>query len=230
MEDLVRFVRRRYLAVGNAGKAAEMAAYMKTDMPFYGVHKPAREQVCKELLIRFPLDSRARYQRAVMVLWAQPHREEKYTAIALARSYPDFITMSSLTLYKRLIREGAWWDLVDEVAVHLAGHLLLHQRKSMKPQIEKWISQRDLWFRRAALLSHIIHKNQTDEKQLFCHCLKQAGEEELFIRKAIGWALREYAKTAPAAVKAFLNKNRAKLSPLSFREAAKHLRIRANAA
>ncbi|MHC4429801.1 MAG: DNA alkylation repair protein [Planctomycetota bacterium] len=227
MEGLARFVRQRYLAVADPRKAAEMAAYMKTDMPFYGVQAPMRENVTKELLVRFPIDSRTRYKQAVLTLWEQPHREEKYTAIAVARSYPGFITMASLPLYKRLIQEGAWWDLVDDVAIHLAGHLLLHQRKSMKPEVEKWITHSNLWMRRSALLCHMSHKDQTDEKQLFRHCLKVAGENEFFIRKAIGWALREYAKTSPTAVKAFLRKNEKRLSPLSFREAAKHLKLKA---
>ena len=227
MEELVRFVRMRYLAVADARKAAEMAAYMKTDMPFYGVQKPMREAVSKELLVRFPIDSRARYEKAILALWEQPHREDKYTAIALARSYPDFMTVSAVPLYKRLIRDGAWWDLVDEIAVHLVGHVLLQQRKSMKPEIEKWIIHTDLWMRRGALLCHMSHKKKTDEKQLFRHCLKAAGDDEPFIRKAIGWALREYAKTSPGAVKRFLVKNQARLSPLSYREAAKHLKLKA---
>ena len=81
-------------------------------------------EVCKELLVQFPMDTRAQYEQAVTALWEQPHREEKYTAIALARDYPDLITMSSVPLYKRMIREGAWWDLVDEIAAHLIGHVL----------------------------------------------------------------------------------------------------------
>ena len=225
MEELVGYIRHQFLQLGDPRKAAEMAAYMKTDMPFYGVQKPQRELVYKELLWRFPITSRPEYEAAIEALWAQPHREEKYTAIHIARSYPDFITVSAVPLYKRLIREGAWWDLVDENAVHLVGHVLLHQRKTMKPKIEKWIDDRDMWIRRAALICHIKHKSKTDERQLLRHCRRRAHEKEFFIRKAIGWALREYAYTAPEAVRKFLRTHQEKLSPLSFREAAKHLKM-----
>ena len=196
-------------------------------MPFYGVQKPQREIVCKELMFQFPLDTRARYEQAITALWEQPHREEKYTAIALARSYPDFMIMSTVPMFKRMIREGEWWDLVDEIAIHLVGHVLLNQRRSMKPEIEKWITDNNVWIRRAALLCHISHKEKTDEKQLFRLCTRQVADTDPFIRKAIGWALREYGKTKPSAVKRFLSKNKNKLSPLSYREASKYLGLKA---
>jgi 3-methyladenine DNA glycosylase AlkD len=80
-----------------------------------------------------------------------------------------------------------------------------------------------MWIRRAALLAHLKHKEKTDERQLFAHCLLLAGEKEFFIRKAIGWVLRDYSKMAPDTVRAFLHAHRALLSPLSLREASKHL-------
>jgi 3-methyladenine DNA glycosylase AlkD len=122
-----------------------------------------------------------------------------------------------------MIREGAWWDFVDEIAVNLVGAVLGNFPAKTRPIIERWIDDPDLWIRRTALLAHLKHKQATDAAKLFDHCLRRAHEREFFIRKAIGWALREYSKTEPRAVRAFLANNRQRLSKLSFDEGSKHL-------
>ena len=200
-----------------------MAAYMKTDMPFYGIKKPLRVPVYREIKKRFVPRTRREYEAAVRALRTLPHREEKYAAIEYARSFPEFTSYKSVPLYQRIIRDGKWWDFVDDVSIHLSGRVLLHDRANMRPTIEEWISHSDMWIRRAALLSQINHKAQTDHRQLFDHCLLRADEKEFFIRKAIGWALRSYSYTDPRAVRRFLVKHRARLSGLSFREGSKQL-------
>jgi 3-methyladenine DNA glycosylase AlkD len=200
-----------------------MAAYMKTSMPFYGVPKPAREQIYRELKQRFAVSNRKDYQRAVQGLWRLPHREEKYFAIGLARTWRDFIVPDSIPLYRRLIEEGAWWDFVDEVAAHLVGTVLLHHRKEIAPIMDRWIEHPDMWIRRTAIISQLKHKDKTDHTRLFRYSLAQAAEKEFFIRKAIGWALRQYAYTSPERVRDFITSNRSKLSPLTYREASRVL-------
>jgi 3-methyladenine DNA glycosylase AlkD len=91
--------------------------------------------------------------------------------------------------------------------------------------MDEWIDDRDMWVRRSALIAPILHKHDTDEQQLFDHCRRRLHETEFFIRKAIGWTLREYARINPAAVKRFALKHRDELSGLSFREATKHLDV-----
>jgi 3-methyladenine DNA glycosylase AlkD len=122
-----------------------------------------------------------------------------------------------------MIREGAWWDLVDGIASNLVGIAYMDHRKAIRRILDRWIEDPDLWIRRSALLAQLQHKSETDSAQLFRYCLLCAGERDLFIRKAIGWALREYSYSEPAKVKAFLLKHGEKLSPLSFREASKRL-------
>src|SRR5579872_5304341 len=112
--ELVAFVQSELANRADPRKAAGMAAYMKTSMPFYGVPKPAREEVSREAKQRFAVFNRRDYERAVLALWKLPHREEKYFAIDMARAWRDFIRPESLPLYRRLIAEGAWWDMVDE--------------------------------------------------------------------------------------------------------------------
>lgn len=210
-------------ALANGEYAAQMAAYMKTDMPFFGVKKPARDPIFREMMVRYPVTSRREYEAGVMGLWSQPHREEKHFAIALARAVPRYITPPSLPLYKRLIVEGAWWDFVDDVAARLVGRILLEERARLAPVMERWIGDPNMWLRRSALLAHLKHKQRTDETVLFNHCLRLSAEKEFFIRKAIGWVLREYAKTAPEAVTRFVLDNRDRWAGLTFREATKHL-------
>jgi len=196
---------------------------MKTSAPFYGVAKPAREEIARELKRRFAVTTHKDYQRAVLGLWKLPHREEKYFAIDVARTWRHFIVPESMPLYRRLIEEGAWWDTVDEIAAHLVGAVLLAHRKEIALMMDRWIVAPDMWIRRAAIISQLKHKDKTDHVRLFRYSLAQAAEKEFFIRKAIGWALRQYAYSAPERVREFIIRNRAKLSPLTYREASRVL-------
>ena len=221
--DLARYVTAELKRLADPAKAPAMAAYMKTAQPFLGVPTSIRAAMIKQMGDRFAAVDQKSYARNVMALWKLPHREERYCAITFARRYEQFITLESLPLYERMIREGAWWDFVDEIAVNLVGSVYGNFRAQTRPVIERWIDDEDMWIRRTALLSHMKHKKQTDAEQLFAHCLKLSHEREFFIRKAIGWALREYSKTDPRAVRAFLKKNRKLLSNLSYAEGSKHL-------
>ncbi len=202
-----------------------MAAYLKTDMPFYGVQKRGRTEIFREMKKRFPIEDNDTYRAAILALWAQPHREEKYFAIGIAKRYPVFIGYQNLDIYRQLIVEGAWWDLVDDVAISCVGIVHRDEREVMAPVIEEWVDDEFMWLRRTSLISPIKHKADTDHETLFAHCLRRAHEKEFFIRKAIGWTLREYAKTEPDRVRGFLLENRERWSGLSFREASKHLDV-----
>lgn len=222
-EGLLAFVREGLVERAVPQNAPAMAAYMKSDTPMLGVSSPHLRAIAKEAAQRFPVTTRAEYERNVLALWRLPHREEKRVAIAVARHYRAFVTAESLGLYERLVREGAWWDYVDEIAVHLVGEALLKDSDAAWPVIGGWIDDDSMWVRRTAILCQNRHKQRTDQTRLFDYCLRRADEREFFIRKAIGWALRQYAYTAPDAVRSFINAHSAELSPLSVREAAKYL-------
>ena len=222
-QSAVHFVAHELNSLRDQKKAIEMAAYMKTTMPFYGVQKPDRVPIFRELKAEYRPDSSDEYLEIVSALWSQRYREEKYFAINYAEAFTKYIEFNSLLLYEQIIREGSWWDFVDPVATNLIGLIYKKQRKELKPIIEKWSHDSDFWIRRTSLLVHLKHKQETDVDQLFEFCLRMAPEKEFFIRKAIGWSLREYAKTDPKNVLAFLKKNKDALSTLSFREASKHL-------
>ena len=222
-KELADFVHQTHLALADTKKAGAMAAYMKTTMPFYGLAKPQRVPIYKQMKALFPAKSRREYEAGVRALWSLPHREGKYAALVYARQWNPFITAESIPLYEFMIRGGAWWDLVDDIAVHLAGHVYLHERAAVKPVVEAWVGDPDLWIRRTAILIHNKHKKLTDEKQLFAHCLRLAHEKEFFIRKAIGWALRQYSYTNPDSVRRFLKTNEPRFSGLTLREGSKQL-------
>jgi 3-methyladenine DNA glycosylase AlkD len=218
-----RFVSTALAAQANPDKAIGMQAYMKTDMPFYGVQMPARSLILRQLVADFPPNDREGYERLVLGLWDLPHREEKYLALGVAQYYRRFVDTASLPLYHRLIVEGAWWDFVDEVATHLIRQLVLDDPKEVWPEVDRWIDDPDMWLRRSAIICQVGAKERTDSERLFKFCAARLDEKEFFIRKAIGWALREYAKTDPAAVVRFVSEHRDQLSGLSFREATKHI-------
>jgi 3-methyladenine DNA glycosylase AlkD len=205
------------------GKAAPMAAYMKTDMPFYGAQKKARVPVARAVRNAFPPASHAEYVAAVEALWALPHREEKYIALSYARSFDDFVEIDSLPMYRRLIVDGSWWDFVDEIASKLVGRVLEKERSAVTPIIRSWIPDEELWLRRTSIICQLGHKSDTDTDLLGDACVGNLGDEDFFIRKAIGWALREYAKTDSDWVRRFVARRRGELSALSYREATKHL-------
>ena len=220
--ELVDFVCGELAQRADRARAQDMAAYMRTGQPFYGVARPYVNTIAKQARRRFVPASPAAYKKNVLALWRLPQRDAQYVAIEYAKQ-PAFILPTAIPLYERMVREGAWWDLVDDISANLVGIVYLHHRKVAQPVLDRWIGDPDFWIRRAALLSQLRRTTHTDARHLFGYCLKCAHEKEFFIRKAIGWALREYSKNDPQAVKAFLIQNRKKLSPLSLREGAKHL-------
>ena len=219
----VAFAERELRKRADPAAAVDMARYMKTTMPFYGVKMPDRTPIARTLAERWAPQSAAEYRRLVEGLWGRTHREMKYLAIGAAVKHRSFIEPTMLPLYRRLIVTGAWWDLVDGVASELVGKVLLDHRKWATPRLREWLHNDDMWLRRTAIISQLTHKADTDASFLFECCAARAHETEFFIRKAIGWALRQYARTDPEAVRRFVKQQGDRLSGLSRREAMKHL-------
>jgi 3-methyladenine DNA glycosylase AlkD len=204
-----------------------MQAYMKSSMPYRGVQLPAVRAICRELFAAHPLGSKAAWRAAVHELWyAAQYREERYAAIELlgARRYAAFRTLDVLPLYAELISNGAWWDLVDAIS-HLVGELLRQHGQALHPTLLAWSRGDDLWLRRSAIICQVGLKERTDGKLLMACIAPSLGQpgRDFFIRKAIGWALRDYAKVAPEAVRSYVAAHAHELSGLSRREALKHV-------
>lgn len=212
----------RLAAAGDASRATQMAAYMKTEMPFFGVQSADRRVIARELAGDAAPSTPAEYSRLVLTLWTLPHREQKYLALDMADRFRAFRTVEAMPLYERLIVEGAWWDLVDTVVSRLVNPVLLADPEAWAWP-DRWIESHDLWLRRSAIISQLKSKERTDVDRLARYCLAWLDEKEFFIRKAIGWALRQYARTDPDWVGAFVARHGDRMSGLSRREATKHL-------
>lgn len=224
VDEARREVESALAAQADPGKAARMQAYMKTEMPVYGVQKPERQPILRQLVETYPPGSAADYEPMVLGLWNLPHREEKYLALGYARRFKKYVTPDRLPLYRRLIVEGAWWDFVDEVATHLIHSLVIDHPDESWPTVDRWIDDEVMWLRRTALICQVGAKEATDAERLYRFARDRAPEKEFFIRKAIGWALREYSKTDPEGVAGFINSNLETLSGLSYREGSRHIR------
>ena len=200
-----------------------MRAYMKSAMPFYGVQGAGREAVASESFAARPLGDRRLWRETVLALWREAtHREERYLAIALAgaRRYRAFRSIDALPVWEEMIVDGAWWDLVDPVAVGFLGELLLSDPAALAPVLRRWSFDSDLWKRRSAIIAQVKAKEHTDLELLYACIEPNRDDREFFIRKAIGWALRSYAWIDPEEVARFVEGH--ELSGLSRREALKN--------
>jgi 3-methyladenine DNA glycosylase AlkD len=211
----------------DAGRAVGQQRYMKSDLPYLGLTSPVLRTTLATLL-RDPslaMTSRAEWEATIRALWdGATHREHWYAAIALARhrAYRHWVDSEAMPLWESLIRAGAWWDVVDEITTHLVRDTLLGQPATERPRMLEWARSEDLWLRRAAIISQVGASAGTDPRLLAGVIEPNIADREFFIRKAIGWALRDYARTDPAWVQAFVA-GHPDLSGLSRREALKHI-------
>jgi 3-methyladenine DNA glycosylase AlkD len=222
---LVRSVRRALAEAADPTKAAAMQAYMKSAMPYRGVSAPILKRLCRDTFASHPLATPADWQQVALDLWRNASfREERYAAVLLtqARAYRAFLTLSSVPMLEEMIVTGAWWDFVDTLAGHNLGDILRANPRKMKPLMRRWARDTDMWKRRSAILCQLGFKRETDLELLYDCIEPNLPHKDFFIRKAIGWALRQYAWTDPKEVRRYVKANTDRLSPLSVREALKN--------
>jgi 3-methyladenine DNA glycosylase AlkD len=221
--ELIEAVRAALRGAAQPELARPMQAYMKSATPFLGVRVPVMRNLTRAEAKLRPFSTSADLVDTVLRLWREAgYREERYAAIALldtpaARRLRNPAVLPTL---RELIITGAWWDYVDELA-HRVGDLLLRWPAEVRPVVLTWTRSDDRWLRRAAIICQLGMRDQTDLELLTITIDAAIGDSDFFLRKAIGWALREYARTNPAWVRSFADTR--ELSPLSRREALKHL-------
>jgi len=233
----------RFQAVGDPERALQQQAYMKSAMPLFGVGAPEVARICRDVLEPWPFDSIADWREAVLELWHRAtHRELRHAALALlehkeARFYQglrrtargavpegsEALATEMLELCGELITTGAWWDLVDPLASRRLGALLLEHNVLTTEVMLVWSRDSDIWLRRAAIISQLKLGDATDRKLLIQTIEPALDAPEFWLRKSIGWALRQYARVEPAWVRSTVGALGPRLSPLSRREALKHL-------
>lgn len=224
--DLVQTIRSMLRSATDAERGRGAQAYMKSTMPSLGVRVPEVRRIVKTACKQFPPGSADQLRNDVFDLWRNAvAREERYAAIDLTAAPTARDDLEMLPVYEEIIRTGAWWDLVDGVA-HRIGALLLAHPGTMAPLLVQWSTDADMWIRRASITAQLGAKARTDTSLLAAVIKANLDDKEFFIRKAIGWALREYSKTDPAWVRAFAARNAQGLSPLSAREGLRLLPFR----
>lgn len=232
---LVAEVCRVLAGAGDAGRAVAQQRYMKSAMPFHGIPAPQLKTILRPVLAdpAYRLQSRREWEATVRTLWdGATHREDRYAAIALTghRGYRKWQDPETIPLYRHLILTGAWWDLVDEVAARRVGPILRDHPEQTTPVLRSWAvgeGRDDMWLRRAAIISQVGSHGATDTA-LLAACIEANLEgsrfgSQFWIRKSVGWALRQYARTDPEWVRKAVAGYGNRLSGLSRREALKHL-------
>jgi len=213
-------------AAAQPERAAGMQAYMKSAMPYLGVQAVPLQTVCKALFADLRYAANAEWQADVLGLWrGAQYREERYAAIALTgiRAARDFQRMAALGLYEEMIVTGAWWDFVDTIAGQRLFDILVAEPEPMTAAMLDWAGGDDMWKRRSAILCQLRAKGGTDVALLEACIAPSIDSKQFFLRKAIGWALRQYARTDADWVADYVARHEGRLSALSKREALKHI-------
>ena len=215
--------RNLFASAQDPKRAQSMAHYMRDQFPFFGITTPVRRQLVRPLILQASrqLDEE-QLNEAIRQCWQAPEREVQYFACDLLARCRRRWTPETLELCKELICSKSWWDTVDYLASRVVGPLV-ERFPELRDVMDSWAGDSYFWLRRVALLHQLHYRGKTDEKRLFAYCLHCSGNSEFFIRKATGWALREYAKSEPERVLDFLNQNRERFSVLTLKEAVKHL-------
>jgi len=225
---IFKHLEKEFLKYADRVKARAKQQYMKSTMPFFGISLPDIKKVSKPIFKTFAPENNQEYRDTLLYLFENAkQREFWYAGVTYALRFKTFITQENIDLYVKIIRITQWWDIVDMFASNLVGTSLL-DTKSMHMYANKWIGDDDMWVRRTALIFQLKYKSKTDFDLLTRLILLVAHEKEFFIRKATGWALREYSKTNPTAVKDFIEFNKEVLSGLSIREGLKVINRVAN--
>ena len=224
--ELIEAIAREFEAAGDPDRAAGQQAYMKSELPYFGITTPQMRQICRDCFNAHPLDNADAWEGTILGLWREAgHREQRYAAIELLgfKPYRQYLTPDLVPTLKELIVSGAWWDYVDGIAVNRIGQLFADHPDIMRPILEDWSTGDDMWLRRTAILAQLKFKEATDTRLLFAFIEPSIGSREFFLRKAIGWALREYSKTDSETVIDYISSNKDRLSGLSKREGLKIL-------
>ncbi|SDE31482.1 3-methyladenine DNA glycosylase AlkD [Nocardioides lianchengensis] len=223
---LVEGVRHALAEAADPERAVGQQAYMKSVMPYRGVTLPALWKLLRPLLAEHPPGSRADWEATVRELWDHAaFREERYAATALVQhpAAKPWRDGEALPLARHLIVTGAWWDHVDELAVHLVGEALRADPDVVRPVLVAWATDDELWLRRTSVMCQVGAKGDVDVALLRLAIEANVDDRTFWLRKAIGWALRDHARADPDWVRAEVARLGDRLSGLSRREALKHL-------
>lgn len=194
--------------------------YLRNQFEFLGIRTPIRRKLTNQFMKEKGLPPKDHLKDLIFSLWDLPEREYQQAALDILEKVKKSLTVNDMSWISALIVKKSWWETVDVLSPHIFGYMFLNHPELVPLYADKWIENENFWLQRAAILFQLKYKVKTDEERLFRYILRRAGSDEFFVQKAIGWALREYAKTHPDNVKNFVSQH--PLKPLSEREALKH--------
>ena len=201
--------------------AVAMRAYMRDQFDFVGIQSAARTAIARDAFAGLGRPTADDVLAFAHESWARPERDHQYVAARLLRRHVTLLDATAIDDLRTLTITKSWWDTVDELSRNVVGPLVLAHPELVEV-MDRWIDDDDLWLARTAILHQGTSKAATDADRLFRYCLRRAADTEFFLRKAIGWALRDYSKVDQAAVRAFVAAHDAELSGLSKREALRY--------
>lgn len=219
--DFHRAVRAALRPLKNAERAAAMRAYMRNRFEYLGVSMPGHRAAVAPLLKRFSPAGPEELRIAAEGLWQMREREYQYVAIGLLGRYQKALSLDDLPWLLDLVQQKSWWDTVDSL-LKAVGPIVQRSGAKGKRAMDAAVRSENFWVRRIAMLHQLGLRDETDTERLFRYAELLAPEKEFFIRKAIGWALRDYAWHDWRVVERFLKTTRAPLSGLTVREASKN--------
>jgi 3-methyladenine DNA glycosylase AlkD len=222
MENILNSIRNKMINVATAENRSYMEAYMKNKFQFWGVKAPERKEVVKEVWPTIKPLEIAGIMDLVDLLWEQPEREAQYIAMDILHKVYKKLKFAEIEHIEKLILTKSWWDTVDFLAARIIGQLVSLKLETRPGKVEKWIDSEKLWLQRTALLFQMYYKDKTDFELMESTINRLKLKENFFIRKGIGWILRQYSKVNPAWVRHFIQTTNG-LSNLSIKEASKYL-------
>ena len=194
--------------------------YLRNQFEFLGIRAPIRRKLTSQFIKDNGLPDKDCLQAVIYFLWDMPEREFQKGALDLLAKSKKTLGPEDIPWLSNLIVKKSWWDTVDELAPHSIGSIFLAHPEIISSYADKWIEDENIWLQRTAIIYQLFYKDKTDVERLYRYILRRADSNEFFVQKAIGWALRQYAKTNPDAVMSFVSTH--SLKPLSRREALKH--------
>ena len=199
-----------------------MARYMKNHFVFFGIPAPERRKI--QLLFVKDYESLDRHEKDQVLedLWIAPNRECQYVACDWLHGESKTLPKGYADKVEDWVCRKSWWDTVDGLASHVLGTYLLSFPEESGQRLKRWMESGNLWLQRCAVLHQLTYREKTNTDFLYGHVLTLADSKEFFLQKAMGWALREYAKTDPAGVRTWLVGNKVPAS--TRREEGKHMR------
>jgi 3-methyladenine DNA glycosylase AlkD len=191
---------------------------MKDRFPFYGIPSQPRRALEREVVAGLDAPTEDELVEVLLAVWQEPEREPQYFGCDWSARHVARCGPGHLDVLRTAITTKSWWDTVDTLAAHSVSDLV-RAHPELRAEMDRWLGADDLWLRRTALLHQLLWKDETDVGWLEAACLDRAHETDFFIRKAIGWALREVSKRDEQRVRRFVAEHDTELSGLSKREA-----------